>query len=306
MTEISGSPQPNKVVITLAILFVAVAIGAIFYIIRPSTTPTSQTDNANSRVQKQSSTSQPAQTAPTPAAQPDSASTLESPQKVTTANGQRFFYYGAPAGQNNASPKKVIISLPGHETSAESDYAAWLPHIKGGQYALAVLDWWDGNGGAKTDYYSPAEVVTQTRLFLTAQGYLASDLIILEGFSRGSANTYAVIANDRGSGAVFDAAISASGRYQSDFPWYEDRPNGTISPTIFMNVAWVLACGGKDPSPEQGGCQGMEETKTFLVAHGANVLAVLEDPTGGHGAFHISQLGLPKQALDLIAKALGI
>lgn len=242
----------------------------------------------------------------TKVAEPDSVSTLESPRKITTADGEQYFYYGAPEGQNNASPKKVIISLPGHETTAESDYAAWQSHLTGGSYALASLNWWEGGEGTKAKYYSPTEVVTQTRQFLTAQGYVANDLVILEGFSRGSANSYAVIANDRGSGAVFDAAISASGRYQLDFPWYEDKPNGTISPTIFKNFPWVLACGGKDPGPEQGGCPGMEETKTFLVAHGANVLAVLEDPNGNHGAFHLSSLDLPEQALDLIAKALGI
>src|SRR3990167_4906845 len=75
----------------------------------------------------------------TTASEPDSVDTLESPTKITTADGKRYFYYGAPAGQNNADPKRIIISLPGHGTKAEDDYAAWLPHIKGGKYALASL-----------------------------------------------------------------------------------------------------------------------------------------------------------------------
>lgn len=294
----------SRWVITTVVALAVLVIGATLYFVWQSGTKvSSQTETPTA---KSSVTTDPQDKTPAKVAEPDNTSTLESPRKVTTADGKQYFYYGAPAGQNNASPKKVIISLPGHETTAESDYAAWKSHLTGGSYALASLNWWDGGEGAKAKYYSPSEVVAQTRQFLTAQGYVASDLVILEGFSRGSANSYAVIANDRGSGAVFDAAISASGRYQSDFRWYEDKPNGTISPTFFKNVAWVLACGGKDPSPEQGGCQGMEETKTFLVAHGANVLAVLEDPNEGHGAFHLSSLDLPEQALGLIAKALGI
>lgn len=291
-------------VIAAVVALAVLVIGATLYFVWQSGTKVSS--ETETPVAKSSVTTDPQDKAPAKAVEPDSVSTLESPQKVTTADGRQYFYYGAPAGQNNASPKKIIISLPGHETTAESDYAAWKSHLTGGSYALASLNWWEGGVDTKAKYYSPAEVVAQTRQFLTAQGYVASDLIILEGYSRGSANSYAVIANDRGSGAVFDAAISASGRYQSDFRWYEDKPNGTISPTFFKNVVWVLACGGKDPSPEQGGCLGMEETKTFLVAHGANVLAVLEDPNGNHGAFHLSSLDLPEQALALIVKALGI
>lgn len=231
----------------------------------------------------------------------DSADTLTSPSKVTTSDGKQYFYYGAPAGQNNASPKKIIISLPGHDTAAEDDYnKAWLTHITGGSYALASLNWWDGDGEKKTDYYSPAQVVTLTKSFLKQESYTSSDTIILEGFSRGSANTYAVIANDRMStDPIFDAAISASGSYQSDFPLFDGQDDSSISKTLFKGIYWVLACGGKDANPN--GCSAMETTKTFLEAHGASVLGVLEDPNLGHGAFHQSSLGLPKQALDLIA-----
>lgn len=233
--------------------------------------------------------------------QPDSADTLTSPSKVTTSDGKQYFYYGAPAGQNNASPKRIIISLPGHGTSAEDDYAAWQPHITGGKYALASLNWWDGSGETKTDYYSPVEIVTLSKAFLKQEGYTSSNLIILEGFSRGSANTYSVIANDRISkDPIFDAAISASGKYQSDFSLFENS-SMAISTSLFSGVYWVLACGGKDDDPNRDGCLGMSETKIFLEAHGASVLGLLEDPNGAHGAFHKGSLGLPKQALDLIS-----
>lgn len=235
--------------------------------------------------------------------QPDNPSTLSKPQKVMAIDGKHHFYYGAPAGQNNVKPKKIIISLPGHGTTAEIDYtSAWQKHIENGSWALASVGWWDGSGEQTQDYMAPAEVVTQTKAFLQQQGYDSNDLIVLEGFSRGSANTYAVIANDRISGnPVFDAVISASGGYQSDFPLTDEASNNAVSNTIFSGVYWVLACGGKDDNPNRDGCPAMGTTKTFLIEHGATVLGLLEDPNLGHGAFHLSTMNLPEQALQLIS-----
>lgn len=260
---------------------------------------------ATNKTNKQTSTTSPASTSSQK--QPDSTSTIASPQKVTTSDGKQYFYYGAPAGQNNANPKRIVIDLPGHETTAEDGYAAWLPYIKDGKYALATLNWWDGNGSTNEHYYSPAEVLAQVKPFLKAQGYSSSDLIILFGYSRGSANTYAVEANDRVStDPIFDAVISASGGYQSDFTLITGQSNASASSTLYKGIYWVLACGGQDPDPNRAGCPAMENTtKPFLQQHGATVLAILEDPNEGHGAFHLSTLNMPKQAFDLIeAKAL--
>ena len=258
---------------------------------QPSQTSTQSSDNSTTEV-----------VAETPK-EPDSASTLETPVKVATSDSKQYFYYGAPAGQNNAKVKRIIISLPGHGSTAEQDYAAWLPHIKTDSYALASLNWWDGDGEKVDDYYSPADVNKLSRSFLNQQGYDNADLIILEGFSRGSANSYSVIAEDRNAGSpVFDAAISASGKYQTDFPLSANIINGPKSATLYKNVYWVMACGDKDDNPDRDGCPGMQTAKTFVEAHGATVLGFLEDPDGGHGAFHAGNKGLPQQALKLIAQ----
>ena len=234
----------------------------------------------------------------------DSADTLPSPEKITSSDGKTYFIYGAPAGQNNKDTKRIIVSLPGHGTTADDGYKAWKTHIEGGQYALAEFNWWDGNGENKTDYYSPPDAVKQIREFLTSQDYTSNDIVILHGFSRGSANTYAVIANDRiDSKPVFDAVISNSGRYEADFPLSSKTLTDTEITKLFKNFPWILVCGGKDPNTKSG-CPGMEDTKSFLTAHQANVLALLTDPNQGHGVFHMSSLGLPKQALELIENAL--
>ena len=257
--------------------------------------------------QEPTSTREPVPTASTapPATEPDSASTIDAPATVPAADGDHAFVYGAPAGQNNAQPRRVIISLPGHGTAAADDYQAWLPHLQGGTWALASFDWWDGQGETTQNYASPPEVVSNVKAFLRDQGYTAADVVVLEGFSRGSANTYAVMGNDRVTrDPVFDAVISASGKYQDGFPIFDGKPNAQLSPSIFDGVPWVLACGGQDENPDRDGCPGMTETQAWLTGHGADVLGLLEDPDVGHGAFHLSELGLPAQALQLILDAL--
>lgn len=239
---------------------------------------------------------------PPPADWPDS---LSAPIEVAASDGEHAFVYGAPAGDNNAEVRKLVISLPGHGSTAAQDYEAWRRHVEGGSWAVASVDWWDGGGETIENYLSPPEVVALVRDFLTEQGYDSDDMIVLEGFSRGSANTYAVMANDRLDGEpVFDAVISASGKYQDTFPLTATPLDPALEPTLYDGVPWVLACGWLDPEPDRDGCPGMHDTADWLGGHGADVLAVLEDPNAGHGAFHAGNLGLPGEALSLIEAAL--
>lgn len=229
----------------------------------------------------------------------DSVSTLDNPVKVPTTDGKTYFIVGQPKGQNTQHPRKIVFSLPGHGTTSEQGYTVWKPHIIGGDYALASVNWWDGDGEKITDYYRPDEVLREIRAFLDTYGYTAADFVVLEGFSRGSANTYPVKAYDMVSGTpVIDAVISASGKYQSDFPLTPDQ--SALKGTLYSGVPWILVCGEKDDNPERDGCIGMNETKTYLTSMGANVLKVLSDPKGGHGAFHQSPLKLPEQAFALL------
>ena len=236
---------------------------------------------------------------PSPTKGPDNSNTLNSPQKILTSEGTHYIFYGEPTGQNNKAVKKIIFSLPGHGSTAEQDYDAWKSQlIINGNYALASVNWWDGKGETLQNYYSPKQVVKEIQYFLTQKNYKKTDLVILEGFSRGSANTYPVVAYDIASGQrVIDGVISASGKYQSDFavtPELLNQNNGQV----FADVSWILVCGEKDPTPTLNGCEGMQETQTFLESKGAKVLALLKDPNGSHGSFHKSPLKLAEKALS--------
>lgn len=237
----------------------------------------------------------------TPTKAPDNPNTLSSPKKITTKDGKQYMYYGEPAGQNNKKKKKIIFSLPGHGSTAEQDYVAWKEQLLvNGTYALASINWWDGKDEKIEDYFQPPKIVEEINYFLKNQGYKNEDIIVLEGFSRGSANTYSVVANDVFTKSpVIDAVISASGKYQSDFAMTKELL-GQNNGKPFMNIPWILACGEKDDNPTRDGCIGMKETRTFLQEKGANVLDLLSDPNGAHGAFHQSPLKLATKALSLL------
>ena len=236
----------------------------------------------------------------TPTTMPDNPNTLQNPIKMTTSDGAHYILYGQPAGQNNKAVKRIIFSLPGHGTAAEDDYNAWKEQlITNGNYALASINWWDGKGESPSDYYSPTDVVREIYYFLTSQNYKKSDFVVLEGFSRGSANTYPVVAIDVYSKAqVIDAVISASGKYQSDFAITDALLNQNNGKP-FSGIPWILICGEKDPNPTRDGCDGMRETQTFLTERGAKVLGLLSDPNGAHGSFHKSPLKLAEKALSM-------
>lgn len=316
------SPILMMIIAIVAVVLILIGLGALwFFVIWPSFTP--QEDVAKNQPLRAPLTqnqkiappagNQPLRAIPSPiptpvptplpSPVPDTPSTLESPVKITMSDGEHFIYYAQPAGQNNKAVKKIIFSLPGHGSTAEQDYSAWKTQLLAdGSYALASMNWWDGKGENIPNYLSPPQVSREIQYFLKNQGYKESDLIVLEGFSRGSANTYSVVASNLALHLLsIDAVISASGKYQSDFamtPQLLAQNDGQP----FEGVAWILACGAKDPNPTRDGCEGMKETQTFLQEKGANVLALLEDPNGGHGAFHMSSLKLAQQALSMLTK----
>lgn len=254
----------------------------------------------------QTTKSQPAPSQQIPASllghqQADGTSTIDTPVKVATADDQ-YFIYGAPAGQSNASPKKILITLHGTEGSAERDYEIWKPLVKDKGYALAALNWWDGSGDKTSDYSNPQAINTQIHDFLRGQGYTERDVVVLEGFSRGSANTYPIAAYDRAGGnPLIDVVVSSSGGFQNDyFAVTTKAVDAKARGQIFSGLYWILSCGGRDKNQNRDGCGGMEKSQAVVANKGATVLGFLSDPNSGHGALTTSPLRLTNQMFELI------
>ena len=83
-----------------------------------------------------------------------------------------------------------------------------------------------------------------------------------------------------------------------DFPPNRAITKGRFGPRPLDHTHWITVCGGRDPNPEPDGCPGMRATGEWLVNQGAEVVEVIEDTQGGHGAFHRNPQNV-NRALDI-------
>lgn len=209
------------------------------------------------------------------------------PEVRPTSDGQSFslIWKSAP------SPRRWIVSLhgAGHPAKgfATDDLAIWHRHLAGREVGLVSLQWWMGTGSEAKDFYTPLDMYREIDLVLQHVQAQPGD-VLLHGFSRGSANTYAVAAIDAGQGRHYFALIVAnSGSVALDYPPNRDLLRGAYGQRPLRDTHWITVAGGKDPQPEQSGIPAMRRTASWLREQGATIDEAIEDPNGGHGALHL-------------------
>lgn len=221
---------------------------------------------------------------------------------VPTADGASFYAAWSPPGFDPATDG-TIVTLHGHDGWASASFAVWQPFLSSRRHAIIALQWWFGGGEAPADYYLPVEIYPTLRRALADEGS-APGRSMFEGFSRGSANSYAVEAMDRADPApAFLITVANAGGASADFPPNVEIDAGHYGSTPFAGSRWVLFCGGMDPDPDRSGCPGMERTKTWIEGHSGTVELLIEDPSAGHGGFHQNPANA-NLALDLYRRAL--
>ena len=151
---------------------------------------------------------------------------------------------------------------------------------------LLTLQWWFGQGDEMKDYYSPQELYTVIKSAVEKEG-LKGRKLLLQGFSRGAANIYGVVAFDRYTqNKLFPLIVANSGGASRDFMVNRaiDREQFGYKP--FTGTHWILFCGGKDTNPDRDGCPGMTKTKEWVEANGGIVELFIQDMNAGHGGFN--------------------
>ncbi len=223
------------------------------------------------------------------------------PEVRATSDGRSF----ALVWKSSPSPKRWIASLHGAGKPAKGfaadELAIWQPHLKGRDVGIVCLQWWLGTGDMIRDFLTPEDINREFDRVLSSVG-AKPGAVMLHGFSRGSANTYAVAALDAGRGKKwFSLAVASSGGVGLDYPptrallagEYGDRPlNGT---------RWITAAGVRDPQPDRDGIPGMKRTAEWLKEQGATVVFSIEDNTSGHGALVVNPRNA-KRVLDEFLK----
>ena len=216
-------------------------------------------------------------------------------QFIPTGDEASFYAFWQPPGWD---PERhgFVVSLHGHDGFVASSFEAWRPFLTARGYGLLALQWWFGGGETILDYYLPDEMYPEISAGLDAHAIPAGKLLF-EGFSRGSANSYAMTAIDQDrADPRFLLTVAAAGQAVLDYPPTADIANGVHGPTPFANTHWVTYCGELDttvPDP----CGVMRASADWVASLGGVIELSIEDPTGPHGGFHLEHNA--NQALEI-------
>lgn len=221
-----------------------------------------------------------------------------SPQFLPTADGQSFAAVRRPAGR---APQKWLVTLHGTAGFATQELIVWAPAVAGREIGHIALQWWFGRNSGGKDYYAPNEVYRELDTLLPKLG-IQPGQAMLAGFSRGSANLFAVAALDRNRGhRRFGLYVASSGGLAADFPPNRMFLSGEMGPAPFTGSRWVTACGERDPVPQRDGCAALRRSAETVQRLGGEIVLRIEDPRGGHGALNTDPDNARK-VLDLFLK----
>ncbi len=217
---------------------------------------------------------------------------------TVTPDEKSFYVFWKPKNYSASTP--LVVSIHGHGSWAVRDFYMWYPYIQDRGYALLTLQWWRGTGEETADYFRPEEMYRMLDQVFREKNIQAPAL--LHGFSRGSANTYALAALDVHSGnRYFDLFIANAGKANEGYPPNQAIQKGRMGPSPLAGTRWITVAGGKDKHQERDGIAGMRETQSWLKKYGADIILAIEDPDGDHGVFHRNPKNVA-QALDAFDK----
>ncbi|QQR68238.1 MAG: hypothetical protein IPI58_05090 [Alphaproteobacteria bacterium] len=221
------------------------------------------------------------------------------PNFYPTRDGQSFIVVWQPQRE---APKKWIVSLPGTGGFATKDLSIWYPHLQGRNVGVVNVQWWLGRGDRTEDYYTPSQIYREIDLILARLG-VAPGSALLHGFSRGSANIYAVAALDRTKGhQYFSTIIAHSGSANEGYPPTQEIVRGAYGARPFAGTRWITVCGERDSNPERDGCPAMRRTGTWIKGLGGTIGLAIEDPEYGHGALHLNPINARKALDDFLGR----
>ena len=199
-----------------------------------------------------------------------------------TSDNKAFSIWWQPTA---SPPAGVIVGLHGHASYATDDIFVWQPYAQAKGYAILALQWWFGGGEEMNDYYLPAEMYPIIAGILAEKG-VQPGTVLLQGYSRGAANSYAMTALDAASGNhFFGMTLSISGGAATTFPPNQQVVAGDFGALPFAGHPWVMYCGEKDAEPTRDGCPAMTASRSWVTQYGATVKLLIDDPLGDHAGF---------------------
>lgn len=222
---------------------------------------------------------------------------------IPTPDGRSFYLLWTPKGYDSARRRPMIVTLHGHGSWAFDEFFLWQSYAEKRGYGIVALQWWFGGGEATNDYYTPQQMYPLFQQVLADQK-VKTGHAVLHGFSRGSANTYALTALDRANDRLFGLTIANSGGMAKDYPPNSAILSGAFGSKPFQGSHWVMYCGEKDANPDRDGVAAMRAARSTVTDKGGTVDLLIEDPAGDHGGFHRNRGNVDK-ALRVFDQLLG-
>jgi hypothetical protein len=221
---------------------------------------------------------------------------------VVTPDGRSFALVWFPKDEPGQKKPPGIVCLHGSRSFAFDEFFLWHSYAAQRGYGIIALQWWLGEGDRAEDYYAPREIYPPLD-HLLRQEQIASGQAMIHGFSRGSANLYAVMALDRQQGQFFRLAVANAGGAAPDFPPNLEMGRGDYGRQPLADTHWILFAGGRDPNPQRDGIPAMRRAEEWIGRCGGTVDRFIEDPDAGHGGFHQTPAHV-NEALDCFDRLL--
>jgi len=207
-------------------------------------------------------------------------------QVIATPDGNSFYLQWFPNG-STPSTIPLITTLHGSNGNAFMEFFSWYPRANVHSCGIVALQWYRYRPTPPYDYFPDDTIYSYFDSALTKINY-PSGKVLLHGFSRGSARSYAIVFKDIQSGKnYFCTTMSNSGGADSAYPLYAQINAGVYGTNVFAGKRWNMFCGGQDPNPNQSGCPGMSNTQTWLQNLGAAVDIFIQDANLGHNGFQL-------------------
>ena len=180
----------------------------------------------------------------------------------------------------------ICVSLHGSNGFATRDLGIWSPYLQNLDSASSSC-----NGGLaveirRGDCCSTFDIYREIDLLSRRKG-IQPGSVMLHGFSRSSANIYAVAALDRSKGpGYFSLIVANAGGASLNYPPTRSVDSGRFGASPYRGLRWITVCGERGPNPDLDGCPAMRHTAERLKKNGGEVAFAIEDANEGHGAFH--------------------
>lgn len=224
------------------------------------------------------------------------------PAAVGSVSGQREAFYTAgggvrkinsryyaawfPSNWASSSPRRVFVDLHGTGGAPETEWSVdWKDIMSAKGYAWIGLKYLDDGTGS---YDDEATIYTNLKALvddLKASCDFGSPAMMLQGYSRGSAETFPVAYLDAKDRRLFKIFADNSGAWML---------GGALTPTMqgvvdrnelgaYSGEKFWMYCGGLDMEHGYPMCDEMTNAKAVIEKYGGTVAALFQDPAGGHG-----------------------